>query len=80
MRILTKYQLSCNGYMVSELGATRISLVLEHNVYHLKSVNVLGVGQVWEVLASYFEAVNKFKALTRIQRGNYEMSQYEISK
>lgn len=32
MKTLTKYQLSCNGYMVSELGQTRISLTLEHTI------------------------------------------------
>jgi hypothetical protein len=80
MKILTKQQLCCSGFMVSELGQTRISLFLEHGAYHLKSINVLGSGLVWEVLASYSEAINKFKALRRIQRGNYDLSQYEIAK
>jgi hypothetical protein len=79
MRMLTKYQLSCNGYMVSELGSTRISLVVEHNVYHLKSTNILGAGQVWEVIGKYKDAIKKFKALRVIQRGKYELIQYEVN-
>lgn len=66
--------------MVSELGQTRISLTLEHGVYHLKSTNVLGSGLVWEVLETYQDAINKFKALRLIQRGNYEMQNYIVEE
>lgn len=80
MKILTKYELSCNGYMVSELGNTRISLCLEHNAYHLKSTNVLGSGQVWEVFSSYKDAIDQFKRLRKIQTGVYELNNYTVKE
>lgn len=78
MKLLTKYQMSCNGYQVSELGNTRISLCQEHGVYQLKSVNVLGAGLVWENLLSFSEAQRKFRQLRTIQRGIYELKNYEV--
>lgn len=80
MKILTKYQLSCNGYMVSELGQTRIKLYEEHNVFHIVSTNVLGSGQVWESTTSFKLAIDKFKKLRKIQQGNFILTNYEVLK
>lgn len=80
--MLTKKQLDCNGYMISELGPTRISLYSEHGVYHLKSNNVLGSGQVWQVYdssnGSYKKAISQFRKLRVIQKGSYTLNHYEV--
>ena len=48
MKMLTDYQFSSNGYMVSELGSSRVSLHKEHNTFHLKHSNIIGMGKEWE--------------------------------
>ena len=80
MKTLTAYQFSCNGYMVSELGQSRISLVKEHNTYHLKHNNILSPTHVWEVETSYTKAIQKFKVLKIIQKGQYLLKNYEVTK
>lgn len=68
--------------MVSELGNTRITLHVEHGVFHLKHTNILGAGKIWECFDStnggYSQAVKQFKALMKIQTGLYYMKNYDV--
>lgn len=80
MKDYSSYQFACGAYQRSDLGNTRISLHFENGTYHLRHSNILGAGQIWEVETKYTTVRRKFRVLRMIQKGNYYMSQYEVSK
>jgi len=77
MKYLSASQLYKNGYMVYELGYMRIKVYTENGKMHLRSKDVLGVGEVWDVFKpkQYGKMLKHFKALKQYMDATHKIKQ-----